>query len=257
MRFCETNRIHDDGFFDLTAYAYGIYRERFKKLNPVRLAKPNPFGKVNGSNGTDESTMEESAVHRTAATTGRRGTVRAAENLLTGCSLLTGRGVRGSKGFAVRGFKRIMRCPKCTGVDDKVIDSRSSRDGLLIRRRRECLKCGARFTTYEEIFREKLRVKKRDGQYEEFDRRKLLAGMEKACEKRPVSTEEIESLAERVITELENEFGREVPSKQIGERIMQHLRKLDEVAYVRFASVYRQFRDAEQFIDEIKQLGKS
>jgi transcriptional repressor NrdR len=128
---------------------------------------------------------------------------------------------------------------------------------LLIRRRRECLKCGARFTTYEEIFREKLRVKKRNNQYEEFDRRKMLAGLEKACEKRPVSTEDIELLAERVITELENEFGREVPSKQIGERIMQHLRKLDEVAYVRFASVYRQFRDAEQFIDEIKQLGKS
>jgi transcriptional repressor NrdR len=129
-----------------------------------------------------------------------------------------------------------MRCPKCAGVDDKVIDSRSSRDGLLIRRRRECLKCGARFTTYEEIFHEKLRVKKRDGQYEEFDRRKLLAGIEKACEKRPVSTEKIEQMAERV---------------------MNHLRKLDEVAYVRFASVYRQFRDAEQFIDEIKQLGKS
>ena len=101
-----------------------------------------------------------------------------------------------------------MRCPKCAGVDDKVVDSRSNRDGLLIRRRRECLKCGARFTTYEEIFREKLRVKKRDGQYEEFDRRKLLAGIEKACEKRPVSTEKIELLAERVIAELENEFGR-------------------------------------------------
>jgi transcriptional repressor NrdR len=84
-----------------------------------------------------------------------------------------------------------------------------------------------------------------------------LSGIEKACEKRPVSTEQIEALAEKVITELENEFGREVPSKQIGERLMQHLRKLDEVAYVRFASVYRQFRDAEQFIDEIKQLGKS
>src|SRR5882724_11184211 len=119
-------------------------------------------------------------------------TARSLENLLTGRSLLTGGGVRGSKGFAVRGFKRIMRCPKCTGADDKVIDSRTSRDGLLIRRRRECLKCGARFTTYEEIFREKLRVKKRDGQYEEFDRRKMLAGLEKACEKRPVSTEEIE-----------------------------------------------------------------
>ena len=150
-----------------------------------------------------------------------------------------------------------MRCPKCAGVDDKVVDSRSNRDGLLIRRRRECLKCGARFTTHEEILREKLRVKKRDGQYEEFDRRKLLAGIEKACEKRPVSTERIESLAERVIFELENEFGREVPSMKIGERVMDHLRQLDEVAYVRFASVYRQFRDAEQFIDEIKQMGKS
>lgn len=149
-----------------------------------------------------------------------------------------------------------MRCPKCSAQDDKVIDSRSSRDGALIRRRRECLSCGARFTTYEEIFREKLRVKKRDGQYEEFDRRKLLAGIEKACEKRPVSTGQIEALAERVVTELENEYGREVPSQQIGERVMEHLRKLDEVAYVRFASVYRQFRDAEQFIHEIKQLGK-
>ncbi len=150
-----------------------------------------------------------------------------------------------------------MRCPKCAGVDDKVVDSRSNRDGLLIRRRRECLKCGTRFTTYEEIFREKLRVKKRDGQYEEFDRRKLLAGIEKACEKRPVSTEKIELLAERVVAELEDEFGREVPSMKIGERVMEHLRKLDEVAYVRFASVYRQFRDAEQFIDEIKQMGRS
>ena len=150
-----------------------------------------------------------------------------------------------------------MRCPKCAGIDDKVVDSRSNRDGLLIRRRRECLKCGTRFTTYEEIYHEKLRVKKRDGQYEEFDRRKLLAGIEKACEKRPVSTETIESVADRVISELENEYGREVPSMKIGERVMEHLRKLDAVAYVRFASVYRQFRDAEQFIDEIKHMGKS
>ena len=149
-----------------------------------------------------------------------------------------------------------MRCPKCAGIDDKVVDSRSNRDGLLIRRRRECLKCGTRFTTYEEIYHEKLRVKKRDGQYEEFDRRKLLAGIEKACEKRPVSTETIESLAEQVISELENEHVREVPSIKIGERVMEHLRKLDEVAYVRFASVYRQFRDAEQFIDEVKHMGK-
>jgi transcriptional repressor NrdR len=150
-----------------------------------------------------------------------------------------------------------MRCPKCAGIDDKVVDSRSNRDGLLIRRRRECLKCGTRFTTYEEIYHEKLRVKKRDGQYEEFDRRKLLAGIEKACEKRPVSTETIELMAERLISELENEFGREVPSIKIGERVMEHLRKLDEVAYVRFASVYRQFRDTDQFIDEIKHMGKS
>jgi transcriptional repressor NrdR len=141
-------------------------------------------------------------------------------------------------------------------VDDKVIDSRSSRDGALIRRRRECLKCGSRFTTYEEIFREKLRVEKRNGEYEEFDRRKLLAGIEKACEKRPVSTEQIEQLVELITTELENESGREVSSTQIGERVMQHLRKLDEVAYVRFASVYRQFRDAEQFVLEIRRLSK-
>ena len=168
---------------------------------------------------------------------------------------MTRAGQRVSKG---RSYTRgNMRSPKCAGVDGKVVDSRSNRDGLLIRRRRECLKCGARFTTYEEIFREKLRVKKRDGQYEEFDRRKLLAGIEKACEKRPVSTEKIELLAERVVAELEDEFGRDVPSMKIGERVMDHLRKLDEVAYVRFASVYRQFRDAEQFIDEIKQMGKS
>jgi transcriptional repressor NrdR len=149
-----------------------------------------------------------------------------------------------------------MRCPKCHAQDDKVIDSRSSGDGAQIRRRRECLKCGTRFTTYEEIYREKLRVKKTDGRYEEFDRAKLLAGIEKACEKRPVNTEHIEKLADLVIPELENQYGREVSSKNIGEHVMQHLRKLDEVAYVRFASVYRQFRDTEQFIEEIKRLGK-
>src|SRR5664280_1442098 len=107
-------------------------------------------------------------------------------------------------GVRIHVTKVAMRCPKCTKADDKVIDSRSSRDGAMIRRRRECLKCGARFTTYEEICRENLRVKKRDGEYEEFDRRKLMSGIEKACEKRPVSTEQIESMAELVITELEN-----------------------------------------------------
>lgn len=149
-----------------------------------------------------------------------------------------------------------MRCPKCGTLDDKVTETSRSRDGVSIRRRRECLGCGTRYTTYEEVFHEKLRVKKRNGSYEEFDRSKLVKGIEKACEKRPVSTEQIEGVVDLITTELANEFGREVPSQAIGERIMDHLRKLDEVAYVRFASVYRQFRDAEQFIQEIKQLGK-
>jgi transcriptional repressor NrdR len=149
-----------------------------------------------------------------------------------------------------------MRCPKCGAQDDKVIDSRSSRDGALIRRRRECLGCSGRFTTYEEISHERLRVLKRNGRYEDFDRRKLVAGIEKACEKRPITVPQMEALVERVITELENEYGSEVPSSAIGERVMHHLRELDEVAYVRFASVYRQFRDVEEFIQEIKQLGK-
>lgn len=147
-----------------------------------------------------------------------------------------------------------MRCPKCAANDDKVTDSRESRDGTSIRRRRECLRCGVRFTTYEEAYRQQLRVKKRNGQYEDFDRHKLLMGVEKSCEKRPVTTQQIESFVDRIVAELQNEFTREVPSTIIGERVMQHLRELDEVAYVRFASVYRQFCDADQFIQEIKQL---
>lgn len=149
-----------------------------------------------------------------------------------------------------------MRCPKCGDLDDKVIDSRASEDGGVIRRRRECLKCAARFTTYEEIHREQLRVQKRDGSFQDFDRSKLIRGVEKACHKRPISAEQIEALAERVINELENEFGKEIPSREIGERLMRHLCDLDEVAYVRFASVYRQFRDTGEFIQAIKQLGK-
>jgi transcriptional repressor NrdR len=139
-------------------------------------------------------------------------------------------------------------------MEDRVVESRLSQEGGAIRRRRECSGCGVRFTTYEEIYHGALRVQKRDGSYEEFDRRKLVAGIERACEKRPVSADQIEGLANRIVTELENEFGREIPSKAIGERVMECLRKLDSVAYVRFASVYRQFRDAEQFIEEIKQL---
>jgi transcriptional repressor NrdR len=149
-----------------------------------------------------------------------------------------------------------MRCPKCGAQDDRVVDSRESKDGVLIRRRRECIPCGTRFTTYEEIHREKLRVQKRDGEYEEFDRRKLLTGIEKACEKRPISGEQIEALAEQVITELENEYGRDIPSQKLGERVMQHLRNLDQVAYVRFASVYRKFDGVDQFVEEIKRLSE-
>jgi transcriptional repressor NrdR len=149
-----------------------------------------------------------------------------------------------------------MRCPSCAAQDDKVIDSRESRDGGSIRRRRECLRCGTRFTTYEEVYREPLRVKKRNGHYEDFDRHKLLMGVEKSCEKRPVTTHQIEALVDKITNELQNEFVREVPSTVIGERVMQHLRALDEVSYVRFASVYRQFCDADQFIQEIKQLSR-
>ncbi len=150
-----------------------------------------------------------------------------------------------------------MRCPKCGSQDDKVIDSRSSGDGVQIRRRRECLGCGTRFTTYEEIHRENLRIQKRDGRYEEFNRAKLVAGIEKACEKRPISDDRIQLLADSVVSELEGEFGRDVPSQKLGERVMQRLRELDPVAYVRFVSVYRQFGDVDQFIEEVKRLDKS
>ena len=150
-----------------------------------------------------------------------------------------------------------MRCPKCGSQEDKVIDSRSSGDGVQIRRRRECTACENRFTTYEEIHRENLRIQKRTGQFEEFNRAKLVAGIEKACEKRPITVDQIQLLADSVVSELEAEFGRDVPSKKLGERVMQNLRKLDQVAYVRFASVYRQFDDVDQFIDEIKRLADS
>lgn len=150
-----------------------------------------------------------------------------------------------------------MRCPKCGSLEDKVVESRTSGDGVSIRRRRECLHCHTRFTTYETIFHERMRVKKRGGEYEDFDPRKLREGIEKACEKRPVSSEQIDNIVEQVTTELENEFGREVTSLQIGEKVMRHLRRLDEVAYVRFASVYRQFHDAEQFVEEIRRMMKS
>ena len=147
-----------------------------------------------------------------------------------------------------------MRCPKCSHQDDKVIDSRAVRNGDCIRRRRVCLKCGFRFTTYEEVIRTSLRVMKRDGRHEEMDRKKLTGGIYRACEKRPISEQQIEAVVDSIITELEAEYEREVPSTVIGQKVMNKLEELDEVAYVRFASVYRRFRDVNQFLSEVEGL---
>lgn len=147
-----------------------------------------------------------------------------------------------------------MRCPKCGHMNDKVIDSRSAREGAAIRRRRECLQCKHRFTTYEEIIKASLRVLKKDGRTEDFNRQKLLSGIMRACQKRFITMEQIEEVVNSIITELDNEYDREMPSAAIGEKVMDRLEKLDEVAYVRFASVYRQFKDINQFITEIKGL---
>ena len=147
-----------------------------------------------------------------------------------------------------------MRCPKCSADDDRVIDSRSVRGGSAIRRRRVCNACEQRFTTYEEILKAGLRVIKRDGRREDFDRRKLTAGIERACEKRPIGEREIEGLVDAIITEVEAEYEREVPSTILGRKVMERLERIDEVAYVRFASVYRRFRDVSQFLSEVEGL---
>ena len=147
-----------------------------------------------------------------------------------------------------------MRCPKCGNQDDKVIDSRASREGSTIRRRRQCLQCQHRFTTYEEIENEGLMVVKRDNRREEFSRDKLLSGVRKACQKRPISPKAIEDLVEAIVDEITGEYDREVPGRAIGERVMEGLRKMDKVAYVRFASVYRRFEEATEFVQEVKNL---
>jgi transcriptional repressor NrdR len=147
-----------------------------------------------------------------------------------------------------------MRCPRCGHSDDKVIDSRSVKMGDAIRRRRACLECGRRFTTYEEVVKTRLRVVKRDGRHEDMDRQKLTGGIARACEKRPISSEQIENMVDTIISELENENERDVPSKVIGMKVMDHLEKLDEVAFVRFASVYRRFRDVTQFVKAVDEL---
>ena len=147
-----------------------------------------------------------------------------------------------------------MRCPYCKCNDDKVIDSRTSGDAAVIRRRRECLGCGRRFTTYETIEETQLRVIKKDGTRVPFERSKLLTGVRKACEKRPVSHEQIEEIARRIEAQLNEMFEKDVSSQFIGNLVMNELRKLDPVAYVRFASVYREFKDVEQFLEELRPL---
>jgi transcriptional repressor NrdR len=147
-----------------------------------------------------------------------------------------------------------MRCPKCGCQDDKVIDSRAAREGATIRRRRECVGCGHRFTTYEEVEYTGLMVLKRDGRREEFSKEKLFSGIKKACQKRPISSKVIEDLVERIVNEITDKYEREVPGEVIGQLVMEGLRAIDDVAYVRFASVYRRFQEATDFVHEVKKL---
>ena len=149
-----------------------------------------------------------------------------------------------------------MRCPKCTSIEDKVIDSRISKEGSTIRRRRECLECGHRYSTTEGLVRDGISVIKRDGRREEFSREKLLHAVRAACHKRPVDAEQIAMLIEDVIDVLEAQYDSEIPSAAIGDAVMHRMRTVDQVAYVRFASVYKEFRDVGEFVDEISTLNK-
>lgn len=147
-----------------------------------------------------------------------------------------------------------MKCPFCSSIENKVIDSRLSKDGNIIRRRRECLSCLRRFTTHERIEEILPVVIKRDGRREPFDRNKIFVGIQKACEKRPVSIDLIESIVDKIEKDLQEKGDKEIKSTEIGERVMQALHNLDGVAYVRFASVYRQFTDISEFMAEVKEL---
>lgn len=147
-----------------------------------------------------------------------------------------------------------MRCPYCNADNDKVVDSRAMSDGSVIRRRRECLECGKRFTTYEQIDNIPLMVVKRDRRREPFNRDKIVASIRIACQKRPISEEQIQELTRRVETELQQRPGKEVESSVIGELVVNYLRELDQVAYVRFASVYRDFKDVRQFAQQIQEI---
>jgi transcriptional repressor NrdR len=147
-----------------------------------------------------------------------------------------------------------MKCPYCGHPEDKVVDSRTIKEGELIRRRRECLSCAKRFTTYERIEEIPLMVAKKDGRREPFDRSKIVIGILKACEKRPVGIEQIEDLVDRIEKSINSSMEKEVSSETVGAMVMEELRNLDEVAYVRFASVYRQFKDIDEFMDVLKTL---
>jgi len=147
-----------------------------------------------------------------------------------------------------------MKCPFCGHDEDRVIDSRPAEDGAAIRRRRECVGCGARFTTYEKIETLPLLVVKKDGTREPFNRDKLLNGLLKACEKRPVSNEQLMGLLTFVEGQVQNAVNREISSQDIGELVMKKLKEIDEVAYVRFASVYRQFKDVNSFLEELNEM---
>ncbi len=149
-----------------------------------------------------------------------------------------------------------MRCPFCGKDEDKVVDSRSRNEGRAIRRRRQCLQCGRRFITIEEIEDKTLYVIKSDGRREDYDRKKLMRGIQIACNKRPIPIEEIDRIVEKVEAEIESNFVKEIESRKIGELVSKLLRKLDEVAYVRFASVYRNFQDKDEFLKELKKLKK-
>jgi transcriptional repressor NrdR len=147
-----------------------------------------------------------------------------------------------------------MKCPACGAIDDRVIDSRLAKDNTVIRRRRQCLNCRKRFTTYESIEEILPFVIKKDGRREAFDRRKIVEGVRRACEKRPVSIDRIESVADAIEQELIERPEKEISVAYIGERVMEQLKNIDDIAYVRFASVYRSFRDIEEFVREIKEL---
>ncbi|MDO4395528.1 MAG: transcriptional regulator NrdR [Clostridia bacterium] len=147
-----------------------------------------------------------------------------------------------------------MKCPFCDNIDTKVIDSRPKEEGHAIRRRRECEMCGKRFTTYEKIEENIIMVIKKDGRREAFDRNKLINGIVKACEKRPVAVADMEKVVDEIERKINNEMVKEIDSNRIGEMLMEALKELDEVAYVRFASVYRQFTDVNTFVKEIEKL---